>query len=84
MISDRHKFIFVHIQKTGGTSIEKVFEPLADLRDVPFKHASAAHYRESFPDQFDSYFKFSFVRNPWDWLVFSLLLESGLSTPNRL
>jgi len=69
MISDRHRFIFVHINKTGGTSIEKVFAPLADQEDVPFKHAPVAHYKKHFPDRFDSYFKFSFVRNPWDWLV---------------
>jgi chondroitin 4-sulfotransferase 11 len=69
MISDRHKFIFVHINKTGGTSIEMVFEPEADQKDVRYKHASAAYYRRKFPIRFWRYFKFAFVRNPWDWLV---------------
>jgi|SRR5215468_8444806 len=69
MISDRHRFIFVHINKTGGTSIEKVFEPDADQTNVAFKHARAAFYRREFPEQFRDYFKFAFVRNPWDWLV---------------
>jgi len=69
MISHRHRFIFVHINKTGGTSIEKVFKPKADQRDVRLKHAPVGEYKQRFPDQFDSYFKFSFVRNPWDWLV---------------
>ncbi len=69
MISDRHKFIFVHINKTGGTSIEKIFEPDADRKDVRYKHASAAYYRRKFPIRFWRYFKFAFVRNPWDWLV---------------
>jgi chondroitin 4-sulfotransferase 11 len=69
MISDPYKLIFVHINKTGGTSIEKVFDPLADRQDVPFKHQPLAFYRDRFPAQFRDYFKFSIVRNPWDWLV---------------
>ncbi len=69
MISDPHKFIFIHINKTGGTSIEKVFVPEADQKDVRYKHASAAYYRRRFPIKFWRYFKFAFVRNPWDWLV---------------
>lgn len=69
MISERHRFIFVHINKTGGTSIEKVFEPTADARDVRHKHASLADYRKEYPRAFRDYFKFAFVRNPWDWLV---------------
>ena len=69
MISDDHRFIFVHINKTGGTSIEKVFVPQADQKDVRYKHASAAYYRRKFPIRFWRYFKFAFVRNPWDWLV---------------
>ena len=59
----------MHINKTGGTSIEKVFDPMADQKNVPLKHASVAKYKKRFPDEFDSYFKFSFVRNPWDWVV---------------
>lgn len=34
------------------------------------KHATAAEIRASLdPEIFDSFFKFSFVRNPWDWQV---------------
>jgi hypothetical protein len=69
MISDTHKFIFIHVNKTGGTSIEKAFDPDADHRDVQHKHASVGFYKQTFPDQFRTYFKFAFVRNPWDWLV---------------
>lgn len=69
MISDKYRFVFVHINKTGGTSIEKVFERRAEKKDVRFKHQPAAFYKEKFPDQFRDYFKFSIVRNPWDWLV---------------
>ncbi|MEO8848829.1 MAG: sulfotransferase family 2 domain-containing protein [Casimicrobiaceae bacterium] len=69
MLSEQHSFIFVHINKTGGTSIEKMFDPDADHKDVRYKHADIAYYRKKFPRQFREYFKFAFVRNPWDWLV---------------
>lgn len=69
MISDKHRFIFVHINKTGGTSIEKVFEDSADKKNVQFKHEGASFYRKHFPGKFRNYFKFAFVRNPWDWMV---------------
>lgn len=69
MISDAYQFIFIHINKTGGTSIEKVFERNADQRDVPLKHASVSEIQAQYPQAFARYFKFSFVRNPWDWLV---------------
>lgn len=33
-------------------------------------HSTALEIREKFgPDVFDNYFKFAFVRNPWDWQV---------------
>lgn len=69
MICDQHRFIFVHLNKTGGTSIEKVFEPEADRKDVRYKHASVAYYKRKFPLRFRRYYKFAFVRNPFDWLV---------------
>jgi Sulfotransferase family len=69
MISDTHKFIFIHINKTGGTSIEKAFEPDADQRAVDYKHAWVEFYKQTFPERFRTHFKFTFVRNPWDWLV---------------
>jgi hypothetical protein len=60
MISHEHKFIFVHVPKTGGTSIES----LLDLSGA--KHNTARQYRNFFPDVWKRYFSFAFVRNPWD------------------
>lgn len=82
MISHEHRCIFIHIPKTGGTSIEKKlghFETLGkgvqDHRTIqqiqpepgPFW---ATLFSRTEPEnvnsrQFRSYFKFTFVRNPW-------------------
>lgn len=69
MISHKHKFIFIHINKTGGTSIETAFSDDEVERKNPSKHATAIEYRNKFGDKFLEYFKFTIVRNPWDWLV---------------
>jgi chondroitin 4-sulfotransferase 11 len=74
VISDRAKCILVHIQKTGGASIESV------LRDNDSSIGSHLHQgqRHMFArdirmlvtaEVWNEYFKFAFVRNPWDRLV---------------
>ena len=68
MIYHKHKFIFIHTEKTGGTSIEKCFVDNADEVDVEYKHHDVWFYFKNFL-YFDDYFKFTFVRNPWDRLV---------------
>ncbi|MCY1065280.1 sulfotransferase family 2 domain-containing protein [Nannocystis sp. RBIL2] len=39
------------------------------VRERKVELATAAFYSENFPDRFRTYYKFAFVRNPWDWLV---------------
>ncbi len=61
MISYRHKFVFIHIPKTGGTSIAKI---LFGYCDHIIKHQFAQDIiTES--GQYNDYFKFAIVRNPW-------------------
>lgn len=85
IISHSKKFIYFACGKTGTTSIEKVLKPyhdgdaLYDLlkdrlekkgKDFNPKHTRPEALREVFPaDLWNEYFKFSFVRNPWDWVV---------------
>ena len=73
MISHKHKLILVHVPRTGGTSIEKYFnyngEFTKDGGDEQ-KHFNLDDYKKQLNDkQFKSYFKFSFVRNPWDIII---------------
>jgi Sulfotransferase family len=60
-------WIFVHVQKTGGNSVRAALG--GDIFDAR-KHFLARELREVYGRAvWDSRFKFSFVRNPWDRLV---------------
>ena len=71
MISDKHKCIFIHINKTGGTSISQALGG-GGGNYVDYncgKHAPAMRLRQRYPKKFENYFKFTFVRNPWDKIL---------------
>ena len=75
MISKKYKCMYIHINKTGGTSIEKVFEEDGGRKCLYRNnnvqcHISSREYKKKLPENiWDSLFKFSFVRNPWDRFV---------------
>jgi hypothetical protein len=83
MISHKHKFIFIHIPKTAGTSIEKALRDescvlVSDTWDrkkishAPLNHLTLPEIADNnfiSQKQLKSYFKFCFVRNPWDKAV---------------
>jgi chondroitin 4-sulfotransferase 11 len=74
IISNRAKCIFVHIQKTGGASIEELLrsnDPGIEANSLQGRRHMAAGELRAFvpPDVWSAYFKFAFVRNPWDRLV---------------
>ena len=57
------KFVFIHINKTGGSSIEKAL-------NLPFEHKTALEkIKEIGPYRWDKKLSFTVVRNPWDKVV---------------
>jgi chondroitin 4-sulfotransferase 11 len=67
MISADRRWIFVHIQKTGGNAVRMA---LGVEIDDAYKHFFARELRDLYGDtDWRQSFKFSFVRNPWERLV---------------
>jgi hypothetical protein len=64
MISHEHKAIIVHIPKTGGTSIENALK----MSKSHGRHLMGVVGRTKYK-VWNEYYKFSFVRNPWDRMV---------------
>lgn len=65
MILHEHQTLFIHIPKTAGTSIESIFFADAHSVDVANKHRTLSEMLRLYPEA-KRYFKFAFVRNPWD------------------
>jgi chondroitin 4-sulfotransferase 11 len=78
MISYSRRFLFVHINKTAGTSIEHALnaygrKKINDITsNVKFKHSQhfiLNEYKEYLGVEYNKYYKFTVVRNPWDRVV---------------
>lgn len=59
-----HPFIFIHINKTGGTSVGNAIG-----LSVKSHQTAKEIIQRIGKDQWDSAYKFTFVRNPWDRMV---------------
>ena len=80
MIDKHRKFIFVHIPKTGGQSLYTNLGGWTSVKPHGFDRG-LKKYRHHFTmseylehgylggDKFELYFKFGFVRNPWDRIL---------------
>ena len=67
LISDSHRFLFVHVQKTGGSTIDNgLTAALGDVRRIPAanRHAPLDRLLQLEPGLAD-YWTAGFVRNPW-------------------
>ena len=77
----QNQCIFVHIPKTAGVSVCKsIFGNLAG------GHKTVQHYQLIFcKNDFDRYFKFTFVRNPWDrvFSAYHFLKKGGMNESDK-
>lgn len=64
--NDRHGSIFVHVPRTGGTSVANAL-----FEDGDRGHAPLYAYRAFDAERYRAYFKFAFVRNPYSRFVSS-------------
>jgi hypothetical protein len=64
LCNDDKKFVFVHIQKTAGSSMRHVLKKIPGTKRICGTHSFIKDC-----DYPKDYFKFVFVRNPWDRLV---------------
>lgn len=77
--ADEFRCIFIHIPKTAGTSVART------LFGRGSRHVPWFEYQRANPRKFRKYFKFAFVRNPWDRLVstYFYLKSGGLNEMDR-
>lgn len=77
---DAHRCIFIHIPKTAGSSIADA------LFGAVSRHIPYTEYLRASPRKFRAYFKFAFVRNPWDRLVSTwfFLKKGGMNEADRV
>lgn len=78
---DELRCIFVHIPKTGGVSVAKGLFGNHGGSHIPIR----VHRRIFGKRLFGEYFKFAFVRNPWDRLVsaYAFLKKGGMDKDDR-
>lgn len=81
IVSHSHRLLFVHVQKTGGTSIDHLLRDLdigaEPLKGLPAtKHAKLRAALREHPELGD-YFVFGFVRDPWArmWSWYSMVMR---------
>ncbi len=79
---DYYKCIFVHIPKNAGLSVCYTL-----FGNTGGSHRKIVDYQKIFsPKTFKQYYKFTFVRNPWDRLVstFFFLKKGGLTEKDKI
>lgn len=84
-VSRTLRFVYIHVPKCAGTSVTLALNAAGaemelvgrasmsergKFNEVWLHHVRASKLEEHVnPEIWNSFFKFAFVRNPWDWLV---------------
>jgi hypothetical protein len=79
-VSDSHRVVFVHVPKTGGSSVDRIFDDeVDDARRVAHRtrHSTYRALLKTEPGLAD-YWSFGFVRNPWARMVSWWSMLSGV------
>ena len=99
MINHDLKCIFVEVPKTGSTSIRSIIghpqKPHMNIKEIQEKFfAEQIHpsnnflknifYKQKAERQWNTYYKFGFVRNPWDRVVSLYLRKEGLQMADKM
>lgn len=82
IISHKYKFVYFYIPKVASTSLKKCFAKILFDKDVSVR-VHTFWFDEVIDIQtgdYEDYFKFTFVRNPWDRIV-SCYSDKILHTP---
>jgi len=75
IISHSQKFIFIHVQRTGGsTMINLLKKQLSDKVEVISQHGNAKSSESYLLENHKDYYTFGFARNPWDRILSWYLL----------
>lgn len=92
ILSHKHKFIYFCNGRTGSTSIEQALGGLQEGAQYDFgidglfvaKHIPPVLLRACLTEEvWNEYYKFVFVRNPWDWIVSNWLYNMQPRRKNR-
>lgn len=97
MINKKHKCVFVQVPKTASTSIRMLVghprHPHLNIQQLKMQFvqrtlrdmaASSDKAPEAAEKEFDAYFKFGFVRNPWDRVVSLYERKEGIQLRERM
>lgn len=81
VISDKYRYVFVEIPRTGSTAISKELRENYDGREILHKHANYSEFLKQATAEEKEYLVFAGIRNPLDEVVslYSKLLNNHLS-----